>query len=308
MNNTTLMSFDANQYKSSQRQGWNSAASGWKNWWQVIEKGAQKINDRLIELAKIKPGDKVLDLATGIGEPAVTVAKVVGSQGQVLAVDISDQMLAIARERAASLGLQVVIEFKESDIESLNLPPLSFDAVLCRWGLMFLPNLDSTLTNIFNALKNGGRFGAAVWSLQSKVPAIGFPMSIIMRELDVSNPNIYASASASASASAAGNRVLGPFSLADERILKDSLQKTGFRDIRVEIQNVTFEFASVSDYINHVKDIAVPLNAILDKESTKRQEEIWKMIAEEVKDKYTNTNNDGAVQMNNECIFFVGIK
>ena len=62
------MSFDANQYKSSQRQGWNSAASGWKNWWQVIEKGAQKINDRLIELAKIKPGDKVLDLATGIGE------------------------------------------------------------------------------------------------------------------------------------------------------------------------------------------------------------------------------------------------
>jgi enediyne biosynthesis protein CalE5 len=294
------MSFDANRYKSSQRHGWNNAASGWKNWWQVIEKGAQKINDRLIELAKIKPGDKVLDLATGIGEPAVTVAKVVGSQGQVLAVDISNQMLAIARERAVSLGLQVVIEFKESDIESLNLPPLSFDTVLCRWGLMFLPNLDSTITNIFNALKNGGRFGAAVWSLQSKVPAIGFPMSIIMRELDVSNPTI--------SASAAGNRVLGPFSLADERILKDSLQKTGFRDIRVEIQNVTFEFASVNDYINHVKDIAAPLNAILDKESTKRQEEIWKMIAEEVKDKYTNTNNDGAVQMNNECIFFVGIK
>ena len=213
-------------------------------------------------------------------------------------------MLAIARERAASLGLQLVIEFKESDIESLNLPPLSFDAVLCRWGLMFLPNLDSALTNIFNTLKNGGRFGAAVWSLQSKVPAIGFPMSIIMRELDVSNPTI----SASASASAAGNRVLGPFSLADERILKDSLQKTGFRDIRVERQNVTFEFASVNDYINHVKDIAVPLNAILDKESTNRQEEIWKMIAEEVKDKYTNTNNDGAVQMDNECIFFVGTK
>ena len=85
---------------------------------------------------------------------------------------------------------------------------------------MFLPNLDSTLTNIFNALKNGGRFGAVVWSLQSKVPAIGFPMSIIMRELDVSNPTIYASASA-----ALVNRVLGPFSLADERILKDSLHK-----------------------------------------------------------------------------------
>src|SRR5919112_5002534 len=192
------MSFDANQYKSSQRQGWNSAAAGWKNWWQVIEKGAQRINDRLIDLAEIKQGNKVLDLATGIGEPAVTVAKnVVGSQGHVLAVDMSSQMLAIARERAASLGLQDVIEFKESDIESLNMPPLSFDVVLCRWGLMFLPNLDGTLTNIFNALKNGGRLAVAVWSLQSKVPAIGFPMSIIMRELDVSNPSISSSSSSS---------------------------------------------------------------------------------------------------------------
>ena len=105
-----------------------------------------------------------------------------------------------------------------------------------------------------------------------------------------------------------GNRVLGPFSLADERILKDSLQKTGFRDIRVERQNVTFEFASVNDYINHVKDIAVPLNAILDKESTNRQEEIWRVVAKEVKANYTNTDNDGSVIMNNECICFVGTK
>jgi ubiquinone/menaquinone biosynthesis C-methylase UbiE len=296
------MSFDADQFKSSQRQGWNSAASGWKYWWQVIEKGAQKINDRLIDLAEIKQGNKVLDLATGIGEPAVTVAKkVVGSQGHVLAVDISAQMLAIARERSASLGLQDIIEFKESDIESLNLPPLSFDAVLCRLGLMFLPNLDGTLTEIFNALKNGGRLAAAVWSLQSKVPAIGFPMKIIMRELNVSNPAI------SPFSTTVGNRVLGPFSLADERILKDSLQKTGFRDIRVERQNVTFEFASVNDYINHVKDIAVPLKAILDKESTNRQDEIWKVIAEEVNDNFTN-NEDGSVTMNNECICFVGSK
>jgi ubiquinone/menaquinone biosynthesis C-methylase UbiE len=294
------MSFDANQYKSSQRQGWNSAASGWKNWWQVIEKGAQKINDRLIELAKIKPGDKVLDLATGIGEPAVTVAKVVGSQGHVLAVDISSQMLAIAKERSTSLGLQGVIEFKESDIESLNLPPLSVDAVLCRWGLMFLPNLDGALTNIFNTLKNGGRIATAVWSSPPKTPFVGFPMSIIMREIDVSDLNI--------SSGSTNLRVLGPCCLADERILKNSLYKAGFKDIRIERQYVTFEFASVNDYINHVKDIAAPLKTMLDKESEKKQEEIWTVVAKEVKAKYTNTDNDGSVIMNNECICFIGTK
>ncbi|MGN6821699.1 MAG: class I SAM-dependent methyltransferase, partial [Candidatus Nitrosocosmicus sp.] len=182
------MSFDADQYKIDQRQGWDNAASGWKYWWPIIEKGAQKINDRLIDLAKIKEGDQILDLATGIGEPAITAAKkITGSQGHVLAVDISPQMLSIARQRAyTSLVSQNIIEFKESDIESLNTQSSSFDAVLCRWGLMFLPNLQSTLKNVFNALKNGGRLAAAVWSLQSKVPVIGFPMRIVMRELNVS--------------------------------------------------------------------------------------------------------------------------
>jgi enediyne biosynthesis protein CalE5 len=226
---------------------------------------------------------------------------VVGSQGHVLAVDISSQMLAIARERSASLGLQGVIEFKESDIESLNILPLSFDAVLCRWGLMFLPNLDGALTNIFNTLKNGGMIATAVWSSQPKTPFVGFPMNIIMRELDVSNLNISSSGSTNL-------RVLGPCSLADERILKNSLYKAGFKDVHIERQNVTFEFASVNDYINHVKDIAAPLKTMLDNESEKKQEEIWTVVAKEVKANYTNTDNDGSVIMNNECICFVGTK
>jgi hypothetical protein len=74
-------SFDADQYKIAQRQSWDGAASGWKDWWEVTEKGAQKINNRLVELSEIKPVQKVLDFATGIGEPAVTAAKVVGTAG-----------------------------------------------------------------------------------------------------------------------------------------------------------------------------------------------------------------------------------
>ena len=297
------MSFDADQYKIDQRQGWDNAASGWKYWWPIIEKGAQKINDRLIDLAKIKEGNKILDLATGIGEPAITAAKKIkGSQGHVLAVDISPQMLSIARQRATatSLGLEDIIEFKESDIESLSLKSLSFDAVLCRWGLMFLPNLESTLKNVFNALKNGGRLAAAVWSLQSKVPVIGFPMKIVMRELNVS-PSLNTSSHQSSL------RFPGPFSLADEQIIKDSLGKAGFKDIYIETQNVTFEFVSLNEYIQHLKDVAGPLKALLDKESASKQEEIRKVITEEVKAKYTNPANDSVI-MNNECICFVGTK
>ena len=64
--------FDPNQFKMGQRQNWDSVAEGWKQWWDAFEKGAQGLSNRLIELAKIKSGQRVLDIATGIGEPAIT--------------------------------------------------------------------------------------------------------------------------------------------------------------------------------------------------------------------------------------------
>ena len=67
--------FDPNQFKMAQREGWDSVAEGWKEWWEPIEKGAQKLSQRLIELADIKPGQRVLDVATGIGEPSITGSK-----------------------------------------------------------------------------------------------------------------------------------------------------------------------------------------------------------------------------------------
>ncbi|HYZ51520.1 MAG TPA: hypothetical protein VE593_11580, partial [Nitrososphaeraceae archaeon] len=102
--------FDSEQFKIAQRQRWDSAAPGWKEWWETLEAGAKKVSARLIELAEITAGQKILDIATGIGEPAVTAArKLVASstgssknnnnydntndRGHVLATDISSQML-----------------------------------------------------------------------------------------------------------------------------------------------------------------------------------------------------------------------
>ena len=156
--------------RSQQRQSWDNVARGWQKWWKTFEKDAQKVNERLVDLAEIKQGD--IDIATGIGEPAITAAKKVGIEGYVLATDISPQMLAIAKERTVSLGLQNIVEFKEVDAEKIldlqqqqqqQQQPLSpFAAVLCRWGLMFFPNLASSLTDIYKLLSSGGRIAAAV--------------------------------------------------------------------------------------------------------------------------------------------------
>jgi enediyne biosynthesis protein CalE5 len=294
MTSSPPSSFDSEQFKTEQRQRWDSVAEGWKEWWQTVEVAAQKVSDRLIELAQIKPGQKVLDIATGIGEPAITAArKLVGSgnnidgTGYVLATDVSTQMLTIAKQRATELGLQHIIEFKEVDAEMLELSDSSFDAVLCRWGLMFMPNLNNTLSRILRALLPGGRLACAVWAEASKVPFISFPLNIIMHELNVPPSPIGAP---------------GPFALADISILQNALSNTGFTDIKYERLNVTFEFPRVEDYINYTKDIGSTIKIMLSKESIERQEEVWDIVTEQVRNNYAAVNNQQPVRIDNECI------
>src|ERR687895_924576 len=169
----------AEEFKDGQRQSWNSVSGGWKNWWRTFENGAQNISSKLVELVHTKPGDKVLDIATGIGEPAVTAAKRVGNNGHVLATDISPQMLSIAKQRASSLGLEKTIEIKEGDAETIDLPASSFNGVTCRWGLMYFPNPYDALTNIYGSLVSNGYFAAAVWGAPDKVPFLALPTSIV---------------------------------------------------------------------------------------------------------------------------------
>jgi ubiquinone/menaquinone biosynthesis C-methylase UbiE len=113
-----VLTLDSKKYKETERQSWDS--HNWQKWWKTLEIGAEKVSRRLTELAEIKPGSRVLDIATGIGEPAITAANQIGNNGHILATDISPQMLSIAKQRAISLGLQNVIEFKEGDTETIE--------------------------------------------------------------------------------------------------------------------------------------------------------------------------------------------
>ena len=92
-----MTALDSKQYKEVERQSWNSVAAAWQKWWKTIERGTEKVSKRLVELAEIKPGSKVLDIATGIGEPAITAANQIGNNGHMLATDISPQMLSVAK-------------------------------------------------------------------------------------------------------------------------------------------------------------------------------------------------------------------
>ncbi|HET7642236.1 MAG TPA: methyltransferase domain-containing protein [Nitrososphaeraceae archaeon] len=313
MSSSFSSSFNGEQYKISQRKSWEIVAEGWQKWWKTFEQGAQIVNEKLVELAEIKQGDNVLDIATGIGEPAITAARKVGINGHVMATDISPQMLKIAKERAVSFGLEDIVEFKEIDAEKIDidlqsqLQPPSFNAILCRWGLMFLPNLNLTLTNMHKLLSSGGKVAAAVWSEPSKVPKLYAAIDFVAREMGISstitnNHSNYA-------------KTLSPFNLANINIVKEALVEAGFKDIHIEHLNVIFEFESAKDYTNFAKEIIAPLQDMLANETEKRREEIWEALAEEIRKKYVLINNNNnnkeynkSVRMNNETICIVGRK
>ena len=286
-----MTTLDSKQYKEGQRQGWDSVAGGWQKWWNITETAAEKVSRRLIELAEIKQGSTVLDIATGIGEPAITAANQVGNSGHLLATDISSQMLSIAKQRAISLGLEQVIEFKEGDAETIVLPASTFDAALCRFGLMFLPNLRSGLSNIYKSLVRGGRLSAAVWASPDKVPFIALALNTVMKETKSPPPP-------------AGTP--GPFSLSDEIMLTNSLINSGFKDITIERIDVSFDFDSAEVYTSFVYETAAPVQAILANQPQERREEILKAITESAR-KYAE-NDIGSVRLSNEAICVVGTK
>jgi SAM-dependent methyltransferase len=283
------MSSSANveEFKAAQKAGWNNVAPGWREWWALFEDGAQRLSDRLVELAEIKPHHRVLDIATGIGEPALTAARKVRPNGQVIGIDISSEMVAIARERAKEVGLDAVAVFEDTDAENYLYPSSSFNAVISRWGLMFLPNLTATLQKIRASLVPDGILSAAVWSVPDKAPVLMLAFRSAAQKIGLPPPG-------------AGSP--GPFKLADTVALKNSFIEAGFRNIKIETVNLRFRFNSVNDFVNFHRAINAPVHGMLKNQPIERQEEVWKGIADVAK---AYCNNTG-MSLDNEVICVSG--
>src|SRR5580704_1177984 len=151
---------DPVDFREAQHRNWDSAAVGWKEWSEFTESAGRHISERLVELADVQSGSRVLDVAAGYGEPALTAARRAGPDGRVVATDISAEMLAFGRERASAAGLGNV-EFMESD---------------------------AAAGRIRGFLKSGGRIAISSWGEPDQVPFLSIPMRTTMERLNVPQP------------------------------------------------------------------------------------------------------------------------
>lgn len=147
-----------------QRYGWNYASDVYEQAWHRQLKPAQ---ERLLELAALEPGDRVLDIACGTGLVSFPAADAVSPGGRLVGTDLSDEMVAQAQRRSAENGAEQV-EFLRQDAEALEFEDESFNKVLCSLGLMYVPDPRKAVAEMHRVLEPGGTAVAAVWGRRDR--------------------------------------------------------------------------------------------------------------------------------------------
>jgi SAM-dependent methyltransferase len=212
------MSFDANAHRAASLQGWEEAAGGWVRSQDALREFGAPVSHWLIDAIAPQPGQRVLELAAGLGETGLLAAELVAPIGGAIISDQAEGMIAGARARAAALGLSNV-EFLVLNAEWIDLPVASVDAVLCRWGYMLMADPAAALGETRRVLRPGGRVALAVWDALEHNPWAQLPgMELAERGL-VAPP---------------AQGAPGPFALGSSERLLALLEQAGFAEVRVE--------------------------------------------------------------------------
>jgi SAM-dependent methyltransferase len=215
------VSFDADAYRRASLESWEAAAPGWVRRQELVRHYAAPVSHSMLDALELQPGERVLELAGGVGETGMLAAELVAPGGSVMISDQAETMLEGARARAAELSLGNV-EFRVLNAEWIDLPLASLDAVLCRWGYMLMADPAAALGETRRVLASGGRLAFAVWdSVQSNPWALLPAQELIERGL------------APAPRESPEPRP-GPFALGDTQALHELVAQAGFAEIQIE--------------------------------------------------------------------------
>jgi SAM-dependent methyltransferase len=257
------MAFDAVQYKITTKQQWEDAAEAWHRWGPVLEAWLGRATEIMLDAAGVRAGSRVLDVAAGAGGQTLSAARRVGSDGRVVATDISPAILRYAAAAAADAGLTTV-ETVEADGENLDgLATGGFDAVVSRVGLIYFPDQQRALTGMRRALRPGGRIAAIVYSTPDRNEFFSVPVSIIRSRAQLPPPQ-------------PGQP--GPFSLGGPGVLESALTRAGFTDVTVRAVPAPVRLASAAECVRFERESFGALHQMLAGVPADQRPAVWEEI------------------------------
>ena len=281
-------SFDAAEYKKAQREQWNKDGASWRRWNPTLDRWYGEVTRQMLDLAWIQPGQRILDIAAGAGEPAVSAAERVGASGYVLATDISEGIVELALQVARDRGLKQ-IETRTMDGEKLDLPDDSFDGLLCRLGLMYMPHPVIALREWRRALRAGGRVAVVVYSTPDRNSWGAVPASIIRRRARLPPP-------------VPGQP--GPFSLGGPGVLDGVFRDAGFAAPEVRVVPVPHRMGSSAEYVQLAREAFGAFNAMMAHLPPQERDSVWN----EVLDSMRGFESPGGFEVPGECLIGAATK
>jgi SAM-dependent methyltransferase len=254
------MAFDATKYKTTTRQQWEDYAEGWNAWAPLLESWLGDATQRMLDMAGVGAGSRVVDVAAGAGGQSLAAARRVGPNGSVLATDLSPAILEYAANAAAAAGLDNVTT-KELDGEKLTeVPAGSFDAAISRVGFIYFPDRHAALTGIHHALRDGGRFATITYSTAATNEFFSIPVKLIRERAQLPAPQ-------------PGQP--GPFSLADPEVLEGELIAAGFHDVEVQVVDAPVRLSSAAECVRFERESFGALHQMLGGLEEDEREAVW---------------------------------
>jgi ubiquinone/menaquinone biosynthesis C-methylase UbiE len=226
---------------------WGSVAGAWEENASYIDGREGGMTERMVELCSLQPGERVLELACGPGSVGLAAADRVGAQGEVVISDVAPDMTAIAARRAEERGLTNV-RTRTLDLEAIDEPDGAYDVVLCRAGLMLVPEPALAAREIARVLRDGGRAALAVWGPRERNPWLGLVFDAVSAQLGAPVPP---------------EGIPGPFSLSDADALAALLAEGGLADVAVEELPVPMHAESFDEWWTRSTALAGPLVRML---------------------------------------------
>ncbi|MDP9471327.1 MAG: class I SAM-dependent methyltransferase [Chloroflexota bacterium] len=245
------------RWRTENSDHWTPAemAEVWRRWHPYLAAGLfRPVTELIVQEAGIAPGMRVLDLAGGSGEPALTLAGLVGPTGHVTGTDFSPSMVAVAAEQARAAGITNA-DFEPADAEALPYPDASFDAVTCRFGVMFFPDTSRALGEIRRVLRPGVRATFTAWGPSDRNLFFAGFAGVLATFADLPSPEIGAP---------------GAFRFAKPGALGGALREEGFADVREETRDLTLTWPGPAETL---RAFWLEMTDTLDKVPAERREE-----------------------------------
>ncbi len=261
------------EIREQQKQSWNKFSGGWKKWDGLTMDFLKPMGQEIIRFLEPSGKDRVLDIAGGTGEPGLTIASML-DEGSVVITDLAENMLTIAQENAMLRGIRN-IETKACDVSDLPFPDNSFDAVSCRFGFMFFPDMQLAANEIFRVLKPGGRMATSVWNIPEKNFWVTATMGTIMRNMELPAPS---------------PDLPGMFRCAKPGRMKEIFEKAGFKNYQEKEVVSKLRSGTVETYWGMMTEVAAPVVAALSNASEIMREKIKTEVFELVRQKYPGDN------------------